>query len=57
MQEKTLSAVKEKAEMQKKMWSVKTREIETLRKELSSCRDKLLQYETKHAKKSLVQLG
>ena len=45
--------------MQEKMLSAKTFEIETLQKELSSCKDKLLQYKTKHsyAMKPLAQSG
>ena len=34
--------------MQQKMLSAKNLEIETLQKELSSCKEELLQYKTKH---------
>ena len=41
------------------MLSAKSREIETLQKELSSCKEELVQYKTKHshAMKPVVQLG
>ena len=45
--------------MQEKMSSAKNFEIKTLRKELSSCEEELLQYKTKHSHtmKPVVQLG
>ena len=54
-----LSAVTEKVEMQEKMSSAKTLEVETLQKKLSSCEEELLHYKTKHSPtmKPLVQLG
>ena len=41
------------------MLYAKGREIETLQKELSSCKEELLQYKTKHSPtmKPVVQLG
>ena len=54
-----LKAVAEKAEMQEKMSSAKTLEVETLRKKLSSHEVEILQHKTKHspAINPLVELG
>ena len=45
--------------MKEKMLSAQTHEIETLQKELSSCKEELLKYKTKHSHvmKPVLQLG